>query len=280
MLIFAVTACQTTSDNSSTSNTTTNNTPANTSTSPAAADPTDATSSNSESDTQPSDTDPASASQSSSQSSPQGAPDTDSGAESADEPQAPDGSHDTTVQSGVPAPAGATTEETIDGLDAQLDDSMAVFDGMILEEQAKAEASTASAYGNNETGEADTGESLFEEGDLNEGLPGYGEFPESQDADDNEVADSNGEGGDTDSQGEPSGTEDSGEYADASDAQTGPSGSSSSTTRGIPVDIGSGQDDDIVARQIREAAQKEKDPVLQEKLWEEYRKYKNQQRAN
>jgi hypothetical protein len=33
-------------------------------------------------------------------------------------------------------------------------------------------------------------------------------------------------------------------------------------------------DDDIVARQLREAAEKETDPVLKEKLWQEYRKYK------
>lgn len=32
--------------------------------------------------------------------------------------------------------------------------------------------------------------------------------------------------------------------------------------------------DDIVARQLREAAEKETDPELKEKLWEEYRKYK------
>jgi hypothetical protein len=34
------------------------------------------------------------------------------------------------------------------------------------------------------------------------------------------------------------------------------------------------EDDDIVARQLREAAERETDPVLQEKLWDEYRKYK------
>ena len=34
-------------------------------------------------------------------------------------------------------------------------------------------------------------------------------------------------------------------------------------------------DDDIVARQLREAAEKETDPELKEKLWEEYRKYKS-----
>ena len=40
----------------------------------------------------------------------------------------------------------------------------------------------------------------------------------------------------------------------------------------IPDDI---RKDDIVARQIREAAENESDPELREKLWEEYRKYKN-----
>jgi hypothetical protein len=42
----------------------------------------------------------------------------------------------------------------------------------------------------------------------------------------------------------------------------------------VPKDVGSGQDDDIVARQLREAALAETDPELREKLWDEYRKYK------
>jgi hypothetical protein len=36
----------------------------------------------------------------------------------------------------------------------------------------------------------------------------------------------------------------------------------------------SGQDDDVVARQLREAAEKETDPELKEKLWKEYEEYK------
>lgn len=39
-------------------------------------------------------------------------------------------------------------------------------------------------------------------------------------------------------------------------------------------DAGTVDDDDIVARQLREAAEKETDPELKEKLWEEYRRYK------
>jgi|GEM_PF-634930 len=42
-----------------------------------------------------------------------------------------------------------------------------------------------------------------------------------------------------------------------------------------PADIPDGTDDDVVARQLREAATRELDPELREKLWDEYRKYKN-----
>jgi hypothetical protein len=44
----------------------------------------------------------------------------------------------------------------------------------------------------------------------------------------------------------------------------------------IPEDIGDGQGDGIVLRQIRDAASKEQDPILREKLWDEYRRIKNQ----
>ncbi len=40
------------------------------------------------------------------------------------------------------------------------------------------------------------------------------------------------------------------------------------------VKSGIGDGDDVVARQLREAAQGENDPILREKLWDEYRKYK------
>ena len=41
-----------------------------------------------------------------------------------------------------------------------------------------------------------------------------------------------------------------------------------------PADIPNGNDDDVVARQLREAAMREADPEVREKLWNEYRKYK------
>jgi len=42
----------------------------------------------------------------------------------------------------------------------------------------------------------------------------------------------------------------------------------------VPEDIPSPQGDDIVAKQLREAAMAEQDPELREKLWEEYKRYK------
>lgn len=46
------------------------------------------------------------------------------------------------------------------------------------------------------------------------------------------------------------------------------------TAERIPQDVGDGRDDDVVARQLREAAMNEEDPELREKLWQEYREYK------
>ncbi|MHC5002882.1 MAG: hypothetical protein ACYTJ0_07140 [Planctomycetota bacterium] len=66
--------------------------------------------------------------------------------------------------------------------------------------------------------------------------------------------------------GEPTGTASGGGGSDP----TGDDG----TPSGQPGDRPPAADDDIVARQLREAAEKETDPVLREKLWQEYDKYK------
>ena len=47
-----------------------------------------------------------------------------------------------------------------------------------------------------------------------------------------------------------------------------------STTPPVPEDVPSPQGDDIVAQQLREAAAAETDPELRAKLWDEYKKYK------
>jgi hypothetical protein len=51
-------------------------------------------------------------------------------------------------------------------------------------------------------------------------------------------------------------------------------GSAPGATAARPPDVGDGADDDVVARQIRSLAESESDPALKEKLWDEYRRYK------
>ena len=59
----------------------------------------------------------------------------------------------------------------------------------------------------------------------------------------------------------------------------GGGGAGSAGTKGqgpstVPKNIPDGRDDDVIARQIREAAEKETDPELRDKLWKEYIEYK------
>lgn len=48
----------------------------------------------------------------------------------------------------------------------------------------------------------------------------------------------------------------------------------SSPTSSAPPGTPDGSDDDVIARQLREAAENEADPELKKKLWEEYARYK------
>jgi hypothetical protein len=66
---------------------------------------------------------------------------------------------------------------------------------------------------------------------------------------------------------------DSGKGAGPSAPGSGAGQSAGSSSEAGSVDLDTGNDD-IVARQLREAAEKETDPELKKKLWEEYRKYK------
>jgi len=77
-------------------------------------------------------------------------------------------------------------------------------------------------------------------------------------------------------------TEDAGDAPDeATTEATAPQGRAPGKTQPqpagpapIPDDIPSPQGDDIVAKQLREAAAAEQDPALREKLWDEYKRYK------
>ncbi|MDM3870733.1 hypothetical protein QSV34_05140 [Porticoccus sp. W117] len=148
--------------------------------------------------------------------------------------------------------ASRTGGETLGDLDAALEASIGVFDGMILSERVNAQGKPGEFEGSEEyTGGA---EGLFEEGDPAEaGAAGGG--PQQQ----------------AESPEFPGNEENAPQGAQGGGGGIGQAGQNAA----IPNDIPDGRDDDIVARQIREAAQNETDPELREKLWDEYRRYKN-----
>ena len=87
-----------------------------------------------------------------------------------------------------------------------------------------------------------------------------------------------GGGGGAGSSAASSGATEQADFGTASQATygegAGPGSPRSAGKTSAPPGTPDGSDDDVVARQLREAAEKETDPELQKKLWEEYRKYK------
>jgi hypothetical protein len=136
-----------------------------------------------------------------------------------------------------------TTAEQVAVLDAELERSTGDFDGMILEEQARQRAEARRSGGSVMASDYESGTSG------NSGEPG------------------GGSGGYSSAGGMPEGEPLPGGVASADIPQN--------TARyPAPADIPSGNNDDVVARQLREAAMREPDPKVREKLWDEYRKYK------
>lgn len=162
---------------------------------------------------------------------------------------------------GTAAPPARTHVETVATLDAKLGSSLAEFDQLLLEEARRAKhrdtaGETGSAAGGGKDESAGTkspsGGARSREG-------GAGESGAGQ------TGSSEGGKGSQSAAGERAG------YPDGRIAGTDPGASGAPV---VPPDIGDGRDDDIIARQIRKAAESEPDPELRKKLWDEYRKYK------
>jgi hypothetical protein len=138
-------------------------------------------------------------------------------------------------------------------LDRRLEESFGVFDGMIISQREKAQ-NEADAAGSSVMGSGGGGDG---EGGAGEEGGTFGGAPEGTILVAGGPQNSTGggilPGGAADREGEFSHT----------DQPAYP----------IPEDIPNGDDDDGVARQLREAAMSEPDPELREKLWDEYRKY-------
>jgi len=137
-------------------------------------------------------------------------------------------------------------------LGAELEESLGGFDGTLQEEQDEISAvgRSTEGFGDGSQGGGDGGISLGEQGSGSGGGGGGG-------------AGGNNNGGNPVS------------VANNSVSRQSPvAGMSEEEVRErTPEDIPITVDDDIIARQLREAALTEDDPVLRERLWEEYRKY-------
>jgi len=160
-----------------------------------------------------------------------------------------------------------TTEERREGLDRKLDSSLSEFDALILREQEileqRREAAGAAGGGAGAgTAPGGGGEGTGEEGGAGEEGGGGNEGSEG-------TAGATAEGT-GDSPDEATGEE----VARDGDAPEAESETGEVSNGRVPADVGDGRDDDIVARQLREAAMKEEDPELRERLWDEYRAYK------
>ena len=157
------------------------------------------------------------------------------------ESSAGDANRDTKADDG----SATTADERKGALEKSLDDSLGEFDKTLDEEQRRtaqardAQAADRAATESKETGDREGGLGR-REGDLRS----------------ERSTQAGAGGGDSSSGGRDRGTV-SGAGSDAPD-------------RGIP----SGDDDDIVARRLRRAAEQETDPELKEKLWKEYMEYK------
>lgn len=162
-----------------------------------------------------------------------------------------------------------TAEDKRAQIDRRFDETFAVFDERMRKEQETISQERAARGGGSgpaggaaegdETGDGQSGEGEDGEGMAGEGPGGDGSDPGES-------------GGRGESAGERSGEQGGGGGVGGG----GPLGGAGPNT--VPADIPDGRDDDIVARQLREAAMKETDPELRERLWEEYRQYKQSTR--
>ena len=136
-----------------------------------------------------------------------------------------------------------TTAERVAVLDRQLEESTGVFDAIIREEQRQQRESQREQGANSQSS----------------------------------TQSSDGSGTETSASGRnPYEADDQGGYGSVGGGMGGRSGGApdAPAVYEAPEDIPSGNDDDIVARQLREAAMREPDPDIREALWNEYRKYK------
>jgi len=153
--------------------------------------------------------------------------------------------------------AERTAEEQVAALDEMLMKGLGEYDERLLREQERIKAATP----NDNSGSGGDGGGMGGEGGAGDG---DGSGDSDGEADGQSGSNSGGTAGNNSDTGTAGGQPEGGAVG------SGDTGSDSEQ----PADVGDGSDDDVVARQLREAAENESDPELKAKLWEEYRRYK------
>ena len=148
-----------------------------------------------------------------------------------------------------------TETEQTNGLITELDSTLGEFDERLLQEQQRVKAQTPRTESSGGGLAGGSAGAIGNEGGEQSEIPSGDEKQGETSAEQSQEHESEG--------------------GQSTSSQTGTPGKSMpGSGQDIPEDIPDGSDDDVVARQLREAAEKETDPELKKKLWEEYRRYK------
>lgn len=162
--------------------------------------------------------------------------------------------------------SGSTSRERSDALDASFMGALADFDDMLLQEEEKMASRIPSKREVGGGGGDGSGKSGIGGKDtLQQGTSAIRGIADSQGSDQREA-----DGGPVGEKADSSSGEESGSSGGAGLGDQEQRGDRGTADGNRPPP----EDDDIVARQLREAAQRETDPRLKKKLWEEYWKYK------
>jgi hypothetical protein len=166
-------------------------------------------------------------------------------------------------------------QESIDevaALDRELNASLSDFDDMLLKEMDNIQAKSAKKLQDLAAEAAEAAKRLREKGIEADSSSAETSSEAEAEADETKAEQEKAEGAEKETADTKAG-EDEKEVAAKEASREGSEGTAQE--RG---GRGSSEDDDIVARQLREAAENETDPELKEKLWKEYEEYKKNTR--
>ena len=169
-----------------------------------------------------------------------------------------------------PAPGEAEDPaDPLNALDRQFNESLAAFDEMLLKELRLIQAASTKRMRGLAKAAAEAG---LQAGERAGGAASADKSPASETAGSGSEASGSEAGGSGAKQAK--GSEDRGTPGDAAGAGRPAGGWGPGGAGAPPGSYTPSPDDDIVARQLREAAEKETDPKLKAKLWKEYEAYK------